>query len=92
VKLLDLLNALSKSNNKDRTVLFKHINNRDVAFKINLISPNQHGCGFDVTWFNIVNPDSVFMLGGDLIQIKDGDLHKWGAVDVQAGRILRDNL
>lgn len=92
MKLADLLHALLKTNDKDRVVLFKHINNRDVAFKINLISPNQYGCGFDVTWFNIVNRDAVFKLGEDLIQIKDGDLHKWGAVDVQAGRILRDNF
>lgn len=92
MKLIDLLHALSKSNDKDRAVLFKHINNTDIAFKINIISPNSNGCGFDVTWFNIVDSNNVFKIGGDLIHIKDSDLHKWGAVDVQAGRVLRNNF
>lgn len=94
MKLSDCLDALLPDQNSSNFVLFKHINNRDIAFRIDSpsISKEDEEYQFAITWFNVVNPNNVFPIDYDLVKIKTSDLHKWESINVQAGRILRDNL
>ncbi len=92
MKLSDCLDALLPDQNNTKQVLFKHISNRDIAFKINSFSKEDSVWEFNVTWFNVVNSNNVFSIDQDVIQIKPSDLQKWESINVQAGRILRDNL
>jgi len=92
VKLSDCLNALLAHNQNHKLILFKHISNRDIAFKIDSFSKRNESFQFAITWFNVVDSDNVYQIDYDLIQIKNSELHKWRAVDVQAGRILRNNF
>lgn len=92
MKLSDCLDALLPDQNNNKRVLFKHVGNRDIAFKIDSFSKDNNVWEFSVTWYNVVNSDKVFPIDQDVIQIKTSDLQKWESIDVQAGRILRDNL
>ena len=94
MKLSDCLDALLPDQSGSNFVLFKHISNRDIAFRIDSPSVSkQYGeYQFAVTWFNVVNPTNVYFIDYDLIKIKTSDLHKWESINVQAGRILRDNF
>lgn len=92
MKLSDCLNALLPDQSNRKLVLFKHISNTDIAFRVDTISKQTDAWRFGVTWFNVVNSNNVFPLDYDVVQIKNSDLHKWESIDVQAGRILRDNL
>lgn len=92
MKLSDCLNALLPPSQSNTFTLFKHISNRDIAFKIDSFVKRSDDFQFAITWFNVVNSNNVFQIDYDLIQIKNSDLHKWETVDVQAGRILRNDL
>lgn len=96
MKLSDYLNAqLNRETIKeDQCNLYKHINNRDVAIQIQHLHlrPYKDDVVLTVTWYNVVDLNNIYRIGDDLITIKVVDLPLWEIVDVQAGRILGDNL
>ena len=92
MKLSDYLDAPLPNQSNNSLVLFKHANNTDIAFQLDTISKQTNTWRLGVTWYNVVNLTNIFQLGYDVIQIKNSDLHKWESINVQAARILRDNL
>jgi len=68
--------------------LYKHKNNTDVAFvPVNVLQGQSDLLVFG-KWFNIVNPNNVYLIDSDQITINLSDLEKWEQIDVLSGRIL----
>lgn len=68
----------NKRNMFDPNYLYKHINNTDVAFQVTLIGFNDYSQFISVRWFNIVNPDNIFLIDTQQgITVPDEDSHKW---------------
>lgn len=70
-------NILLCENTSINPVLFKHYNNRDVAFKITSFTNDENFYEIKVEWFNVVNAPYVTKIGPDIIKIKIPDLDKW---------------
>ena len=67
-----------KRNMFDPDYLYKHINNTDIAFQVTSIGFTDSSQLISVKWFNIVNPNNIFMIDiQNGITVMDEQSHKW---------------
>lgn len=69
---------MSKRNMFDPNYLYKHRNNTDVAFQVTSIGFTGYSQLISVRWFNIVNPDNIYLIDVQHgITVHDDQSHDW---------------
>lgn len=58
-------------------ILYKHLNNRDVAFLPIEVTEQSDGLRLSGSWLNVVNPENIHFIDSDQIFIKSSDVEKW---------------
>jgi hypothetical protein len=67
-----------KRNMFDPDYLYKHINNSDIAFQVTSIGFTDSSQLISVRWFNIVNPDNIFLIDTQQgLTVPDEQSHQW---------------
>ena len=75
-------------NQFEKGILYKHINNTDVAFEIKggRYSTSEYQI-LKIRWWNVVNPNNIHLIGDDKVTIQNNKLTDW----LQYAKIDGDN-